>query len=114
MTRRSKRPAAVATAGGTKGIAVFPENTAGIAQTVGAANNPVITSIRRGPGGKADWLVSIEGVCTDTPFRDPKLRNYRKFCNAIKYRFGVTFDTMSRADWLAIVKAAIAAKGGAS
>jgi hypothetical protein len=76
-----------------------------------AANSPVITSIRRGPGGKADWLVSIEGVCTDTPFRDRKLRHYRKFCNAIKHRFGVTFNPMSRADWLAIVETAI---GGAS
>jgi hypothetical protein len=33
------------------------------------ANSPVITSIRRGPGGWAEWLVSIEGVCTDTHFR---------------------------------------------
>ena len=69
-----------------------------------AANSPVITSIRRGPGGKADWLVSIEGVCTDTHFRDPKLRNYRKFCNAIKHRFGVTFDPKPQDDWLAIVE----------
>ena len=78
-----------------------------------AANSPVITSIRRGPGGKADWLVSIEGVCTDTHIRDRQLRNYRKFCNVIKHRFGVTFDPMPQADWLAIVEAAIA-EGGAS
>ena len=97
-----------------EGIAVFSENTATIAQIEATANRPVVTSIRQGPGGKADWLVSIEGVCTNTPFRDPKLRNYHKFCNAIKHRFGVTFDTMSRGDWLAIVEAAIAAKGGAS
>jgi hypothetical protein len=77
-------------------------------------NSPVITSIRRGPGGKADWLVSIESVCTDTHFRDPKLRNFHKFCNAIKHRFGVTFDPMPQNDWLAIVEAAIAAEGGAS
>jgi hypothetical protein len=79
-----------------------------------AANSPVITGIRRGPGGRADWLVSIMDVCVDTPFRDPKLRNYRKFCNAIKYRFGITFDPMPQANWRAIVEAAIAAKGGAS
>lgn len=100
-------------ANGVEGMAIFSENTADIPQTVAATNSPVITSIRGGPGGKADWLVSISGVCTDTPIRDPKLRNYRKFCNAIKYRFCVTFDPMSRADWLAIVEAAIAAEGGA-
>ena len=99
-------------ASGVEGIAVFSENTARIAQIGAAANSPVITSIRRGPGGKADWLVSIEGVCTDTHFRDPKLRQYRKFCNAIKHRFGITLNPISRADWSAMVKAAIA-KGGA-
>jgi hypothetical protein len=100
-------------ANGAEGIAVFTENTASIAQTVATDNGPVITSIRRGPGGNADWLVSIEGVCTDTPFRDRKLRNYRKFCNAIKHRFGVTFDPIPQNDWLAIVETAIA-DGGAS
>jgi hypothetical protein len=75
------------------------------------ANSPAITSIRRGPGGKADWLVSIDGVCTDTPFRDQKLRRYRRFCNAIKHRFGVTFDPIPQTHWAAIVEAAI---GGAS
>ena len=108
-----KKPVAVATAGGTKGIAVFSENTATAAQIEAIANSPVITSIRRGPGGNADWLVSIEGVCTDTHFRDPKLRRYRRFCNAIKHRFGVTFDPMPQADWLAMVEAAIA-EGGAA
>ncbi len=73
----------------------------------------MVTGIRRGAGGNADWLVSIEGVCTETPFRDRKLRNYKKFCNAIKFRFGVTFDPMAQALWAAIVEAAIA-KGGAS
>jgi len=103
----------VPAANGVGGIAEFSENTASIAQTFAAAHNPVITSIRRGPGGNAEWLVSIKGVGTDTPFRDRKLRNYRKFCNAIKHRFGVTFDPMPQADWLTIVEAAIA-KGGAS
>jgi hypothetical protein len=112
MANKNRNPAAVATAGGAKGIAVS-KNTATIAQTRGKANSPAITSIRRGPGGWADWLVSIKGVCTDTPMRDRKLRNYRKFCNAIKYRFGVTFDPMSRADWSSMVEAAIA-KGGVS
>lgn len=78
------------------------------------AHSPVITNIRpAGPDSTADWLVSIAGVCVDTPFQDRKLRNYRKFCNAIKHRFGVTFDPMSRADWSAMVEAAIA-KGGVS
>jgi hypothetical protein len=112
MAQKSKRPAAVAAAGGAKGIAVS-KNNAIIAQTGGNANSPAITSIRRGAGGRAEWLVSIEGVCTDTPMRDRKLRNYRRFCNAIKHRFGVTFDPMPRADWLTIVEAAIA-KGGAA
>jgi hypothetical protein len=76
-------------------------------------DRPVITSIRRGPGGWAEWLVSIEGVCTDTPMRDHKLRRYRRFCNAMKYRFGVTFDPMPQAVWSSIVDAAIA-KGGAA
>ena len=57
--------------------------------------------------------MSIVGICTDTHFRDRKLRRYRRFCNVISYRFGVTFDPMPQADWLAIVEAAIA-KGGAS
>jgi hypothetical protein len=99
-------------ANGIEGIAVFSENTATIAQIEATANNPVITGIRRGPGGKAHWLVSIGDVCTDTPFRDQKLRRYCRFCNAIKHRFGVTFDPMLQADWLAMVEAAIA-EGGA-
>jgi hypothetical protein len=72
-----------------------------------------VTRIRRGPGGKAEWLVSIKGVCDDTPMRDRKLRRHRRFCNIIKHRFGVTFDPMPQAVWLAIVEAAIAAEGGA-
>ena len=98
-------------ANGVEGTAVFSENTATIAQIGAAANSPVITSIRRGPGGKAD-LVSIKGVCTDTHFRDRKLRNYRKFCNAIRHRFGVTFDPIPRNDWLAIVESGDSAEGG--
>src|SRR3954468_3578740 len=106
MANTKKNPAAVATADGA-GIAVLSKNTAGIAQTVAAANSPVVSSIRRGSGGKAEWLVSIKGVCTDTPIRDRKLRRYRRFCAAIKHRFGVTFDPMPQAEWLAIVDAAI-------
>jgi len=77
-------------------------------------NSPVIASIRRGPGGKVDWLVSIEGICVDAPMRDRSLRRYRRFCNAIQHRFGVTFDPMPQADWATIVEAAIAAGCGAS
>lgn len=98
---------------GAEGIAVFSGSTASIAQARAAANRPVITSIRRGAGGRADWLVSIKGVCVETPMRDRKLRRYRRFCNIIKHRFGVTFDPMPQAAWAAIVEAAIA-KGGAS
>jgi hypothetical protein len=107
MAHKKNSPAAVATAARAQDIAVS-NNTTIIAQTGGKANSPAITSIRRGPGGKADWLVSI------TPFRDRKLRRYRRFCNAIKHRFGVTFDPMPQAHWAAIVEAAIAAEGGAS
>jgi hypothetical protein len=99
-------------ANGVEGIAVFSKNAASIAQIGAAANSPV-TSIRRGPGGKADWLVSIEGICIDTPMRDRKLRRYRRFCNAVKHRFGVTFDPMPQAGWSSMVEAAIV-KGGAS
>lgn len=114
-----KNPSAVATAGGAKGI-VVSKNTS-IAQTVAYANGPVITSIRRGPGGKADWLVSIEGdvcadvhvVCTDVPVSDQRLRISKRFCNVLWYRFGVNFDPMPQADWSAIVEAAIA-EGGAA
>jgi hypothetical protein len=108
MARTSNDPAA----NGVEGIAVFSENTASIAQIGAAANSPVITSIRRRPYGKAEWLVSIKGVCIDSSMRDGKLRNYRKFCNAMKYRFGVTFDPMPQVDWSVIVEAAIG-KGGA-
>jgi|SRR3954454_10464918 hypothetical protein len=109
MARKYNDPAA----NGAEGIAVFSENTS-IAQTVAAAYSPAITSIRRGPGGWAEWLVSIEGICIDTPMRDRKLRRYRSFCNAFKHRFGVTFDPMPQGDWAAIVEAAIAAEGSAS
>ena len=95
---------------GAEGIAVFTENTASIAKLV-AANSPVIASIKRRPYGKAAWLVSIKGICTDMPVRDHKLRRYRRFGAAIKYRFGVTFEPMQQADWSGIVEAVI---GGAS
>jgi hypothetical protein len=84
MAHKKRNPAAVAPAGGAKGIAVS-KNTASIAQTGGKANSPAITSIRRGPRGWAEWLVSIRGVCTAMP----------------------------QAAWSAIIEAAIA-KGGAS
>jgi hypothetical protein len=64
MAHKKRNPAAVATAAGAQGIAVS-KNTATIAQIGAAAYSPV----RRGPVDKSDWLVSIEGVCTDTPFR---------------------------------------------
>jgi len=111
MANKKRNPAAVATAGGAKGIAVS-KNTS-ITQTATAAN-PFITSIRRAPPvGKVDWLVSIAGVCTDTHMRGTKLRSYKKFCNAIKYRFRVSLDPIPQSDWSAIVEAAIA-KAGAS
>ena len=108
MVRKSNDPAA----NGVEGIAVFSENTASITQIGAAANRPVITSIRRRPHGKAEWLVSVEGVCTDTPIRDRKLRRYRRFCAAIKHRFGVAFNPMPQAEWVTILEAAIA-EGGA-
>lgn len=104
MARKSNDPAA----NGVEGIAVFSKNTASIAQMGAAANSPVITGIRRRPSGNADyWLVSIKGVCTDMPIPDRKLRRYRRVCAAIKYRFGVAFDPMPQADWLAIVEPTI-------
>jgi hypothetical protein len=104
-----------------EGIAVFSENTASIAQIEATANRPVVTSIRRGPGGKADWLVSIEGdvcagvrvVCTHVPVSDQRLQSSESFCDVLWHRFGVNFDPMPQADWLAMVEAAIA-EGGAS
>jgi hypothetical protein len=106
MARKSNDPAA----NGVEGIAVFSENTANVAQFWGAPNS---LRIRPGPGGKADWLVSINGVCTDTPIRDRKLRRCRRFCAAIEHRFGTAFDPMPQSDWEAIVEAAIASEGGA-
>src|SRR4051812_4755111 len=115
MANKKGNPAAVATAGGAKGIAVFSENTS-IADTVAAANSPEITSIRRGPGGWAEWIVSIEGdvcadvhvVCTDVPVSDQRLRISKRFCNVLWYRFGVNFNPMPQSAWSAIVEAAIA------
>ena len=110
MAKKSKRPAAVATAGGANGI-VVSKNT--IAKTGAAANSPVITSIRRRPYGKVAWLVSIKGICVDAPIRDRKLLRYRRVRAAIKYRFGVDLDPMPESAWSAIVEAAIA-EGDAS
>ena len=111
MAQKTKGPAAVATAGGAKGIAV--SKNISIAQTGAVANSPPIASIRRRPYGKPAWLVSIEGVCANMPIRDRKLRRFRRFCAAIKYRFGVTLEPMPQADWSAIVEAAIAKVGAA-
>jgi hypothetical protein len=110
----------VPAANGVEGIAVFSENTATIAQTVAAANSFAITSIRRGPGGWAEWLVSIKGdcadlqvVCTDVPVSDQRLRRSKRFCNVLWHRCGVNFDPMPQAEWSAIVEAAIAKVGAA-
>jgi hypothetical protein len=111
----------VPAANGVEGIAVFSENTATAAQIEATANSAVITSIRRGSGGKADWIVTIEGgvcagvhvVCTDVPVSDQRLRSSERFCNVLWHRFGVNFDPMPQTDWLAMVEAAIA-EGGAS
>lgn len=121
MAQKNKHPAAVATAGGAKGIAVFSKNTASIAQIGATANSYAITSIRRGPGGWAEWVVSMEGdvcagvhvVCTDVPMSDQRLRTSKRFCKVLWHRLGVNFNPMPQSAWSAIVEAAIA-KGGAS
>jgi hypothetical protein len=46
--------------------------------------------------------------------RDRSLRRYRRFCNTIEHRFGVSFAPMLQSDWAALVETAIAAEGGAS
>jgi hypothetical protein len=116
---QKENPAAVATPAGAAGFAVS-KNTATIAQTTASANSFVVTSIRRGPGGWAKWLVSIEGVCadvhvvcTDVPVSDQRLRRSKRFCNVLWHRFGVNFDPMPQAAWSAIVGAAIAKLGAA-
>src|SRR5215210_6590907 len=109
MAKKSKRPAAVATAGGARGIAVFSENTS-VAQTVAAAYSPAITRIRRGPGGGAEWVVSIESnvcadvhvVCTDVPVSDRCLRRSKRFCNVLWHRYGVNFNPMPQSAWSAL------------
>jgi hypothetical protein len=87
---------------GAQGIAVVSA-TASIAQAAGV-------TVRRGPGGYAEW--SIEGICTDVPMSDQKLRSYRRFCNVIKHWSGVSLDPQSA--WSAIVEAAIAKCGASS
>lgn len=74
-------------------------------------NSPIIISIRSGPGGQADWFVSVKGVCTDASMRDQQLRKYRRFCNVMKHRFKITFDPMPEGDWAAMVGAAVAKAG---
>jgi hypothetical protein len=110
MARKRNDPAA----NGVEGNAVLSESTATIAKKVAADNHPVITRIRTGPGGeKPEWFVSIEGVCIDALMRSRRLRSYKKFCNVMRFRFGVSFAPMSQAKWEAIVDAAIA-EGGAA
>jgi hypothetical protein len=116
MANKKRNPAAVATASGAKGIAVFPENTASIAQTVAAANGPaIIIAIRRGPGGKAAWLVTVkgDGMCIeDAPMRKWDLGNYYRFCLGMLLRFGIRFDQlMPQGAWEMLVTRA---KGGPS
>jgi len=118
MTQKNKRPPAVAAAGAAKGN-VVSENTSTIAQTVAAANSPAITSVRRGPGGvvsglKAEWLVTVAGVCIDAPMRDRALWRYSRFCNVMAHRYGVAFAPMKQSDWAVIVEAAIAEGDGTS
>lgn len=120
MAQKSKRPAAVATAGGAKGFAIFSKNTS-IDPNAASSNSFVITSIRRGPGGWAQWVVSIEGdvcagvhvVCTDVPVSDKRLRSSKRFCKVLWHRFGVNFKPMPPSAWSAIVDAALAKDGAA-
>ncbi|SRR6266849_2987773 len=99
-------------ANGAEGSAAVLDSTVLLPQNAAAGNNrAVITSLTRGPGGKADWYVTIDGICVDEPMRDRRLRNYRRFCNVIRFRFGITLAPMSQATWSAIVATA---KGGAS
>jgi hypothetical protein len=99
---------------GTKEYAPAAEQSAGIiTSTPCAIAHPKITAIRRGPGGKADWLVTLEGVCSEAPMRDRRLRSYKKFCNVVQFRFGIEYSPMTQSEWTAIVEAAIAAGGAA-
>lgn len=75
--------------------------------------HPKITAIRRGPGGKAEWLLTLDGVCSEAPMRDRRLRSYKRFCNVIKFRFGIEFGAMPQADWDALLERA-RREGGAS
>jgi hypothetical protein len=110
-----RNPAAVGTAGGVKESARAAEQSAGtITSTTAALAHPVITAIRRGPGGKAEWLITLDGVCSEAPMRDRRLRSYKKFCNVIQFRFGIEYSPMSQVDWTAIVEAAIVAGGAPS
>jgi len=58
-------------ADGVEGSAEVFENVGTIAKTEAVAKHPVIAGIRRGPGGvakgglKAEWVMTIAGVCTD-------------------------------------------------
>ncbi|MET4180696.1 hypothetical protein ABIB94_002796 [Bradyrhizobium sp. JR7.2] len=110
MIRRKRNDPA---ANGVEGNAAVNKNAATIAQNPRAANSPRITNIRRASYGNVEWLVSIAGVCTDTPIRDRKLRRYRRFCASIKHRFGVVFDPMPQAEWLVIIEA-ITSNGASS
>jgi hypothetical protein len=119
MTQKRKRPARSRYCGGAKGIAV--DNAADIAQTGAAANSPTtIIAIRRGPGGKAAWLVTVKGGCLDggcdnTPFRDRDLRGYHRFCIAMLLRFSIRFDQlMPQGVWQSYMLKLKQAKGRAS
>ena len=70
----------------------------------------MITAIQRAGDNPDYWLVTIKGIGTAMPIRDRKLRRYRRFCNAIAYRF-VTFAPMEQAEWKAIVEQAMAESG---
>jgi hypothetical protein len=102
-----KRKGRHSAANGAMRIAPGSENAEIVTETCAAAKRPVVTRIRRKFYGKAEWLVSIEGVSSDIPIRDRKLRRYRRFCAAIKHRFGVVFDPMPQAAWLAMVEKTI-------
>jgi hypothetical protein len=107
-------PAGSGLPNGAENIAQAAEQSAGIiTSTPGALAHPKIKAIRRGPGGKAEWLITLDGVCTDAPMRDRRLRNYRKFCNVIQFRFGIQYSPMSQAEWTAVVEAAIREGGDA-
>jgi hypothetical protein len=111
MARKKKTPAAVATAVGANDAAHAEGLARANYSTRGERPHPKKLALRPRPGHPEFWLIVVDDL-PEFPIRRTKLPAWRRFRNITVYHTGASFPVQASANWMSLVKAAVAAEGG--